>query len=69
MKNTTEVLKALISISGLSIRQFAIKHGITEQLMYQWVSAGRNMKLSTLNKIAEKEGFDVSLEYKLNKKK
>ncbi len=65
MTTTTEVLKALINNSGLSIRKFAIKHEITEQLMYQWVSAGRNMKLSTLNKIAEKEGKQVNLTFEI----
>ncbi len=66
MTTTTQVLKALISDSGLSIRKFAAKHEITEQLMYQWVSAGRNTKLSTLNKIAEKEGKKVKLTYKVS---
>jgi predicted transcriptional regulator len=65
MTTTTEVLKALINNSGLSIRKFAIKHEVTEQLMYQWVSAGRNMKLSTLNKIAEKEGKQVNLTFEI----
>ena len=65
MKTTTEALKALIQDSGLSIRQFAKKQGISEQLMYQWVSAGRNTKLSTLNEIAEKEGKKVELTYKI----
>jgi predicted transcriptional regulator len=65
MITTTQVLKALINNSGLSIRKFAIKHEITEQLMYQWVSAGRNMKLSTLNKIAEKEGKQVNLTFEI----
>ena len=67
MKTTTEALKALIQESGLSIRQFAKKQGISEQLMYQWVSAGRNTKLSTLNEIAEKEGKKVELTYKIVK--
>ena len=67
MKTTTEALKALIQDSGLSIRQFAKKQGISEQLMYQWVSAGRNTKLSTLNEIAEKEGKKVELTYKIVK--
>ena len=67
MKTTTEALKALIQDSGLSIRQFAKKQGISEQLMYQWVSAGRNTKLSTLNEIAEKEGKKVALTYKIVK--
>jgi transcriptional regulator with XRE-family HTH domain len=67
MKTTTEALKALIKDSGLSIRQFAKKQGISEQLMYQWVSAGRNTKLSTLNEIAEKEGKKVELTYKIVK--
>jgi transcriptional regulator with XRE-family HTH domain len=67
MNTTTEALKALIQDSGLSIRQFAKKQGISEQLMYQWVSAGRNTKLSTLNEIAEKEGKKVELTYKIVK--
>jgi transcriptional regulator with XRE-family HTH domain len=67
MTTTTEALKALIQDSGLSIRQFAKKQGISEQLMYQWVSAGRNTKLSTLNEIAEKEGKKVELTYKIVK--
>ena len=67
MTTTTEALKAMIKESGLSIRKFAAKHEVTEQLMYQWVSAGRNTKLSTLNKIAEKEGKKVELTYKVVK--
>jgi transcriptional regulator with XRE-family HTH domain len=67
MNTTTEALKALIQDSGLSIRQFAKKQGISEQLMYQWVSDGRNTKLSTLNEIAEKEGKKVELTYKIVK--
>lgn len=67
MKTTTEALKALIQDSGLTIRQFAKKQGISEQQMYQWVSAGRNTKLSTLNEIAEKEGKKVELTYKIVK--
>lgn len=67
MTTTTEALKALIQDSGLSIRQFAKKQGISEQLMYQWVSAGRNTKLSTLNEIAKKEGKKLELTYKIVK--
>lgn len=60
-------LKALIEKSGLNQKQFAEKHSVTRQSVYNWLSGKENIKLSTLETIAKNEGYHLSIEFKLEK--
>lgn len=64
---TNQILKQLI---GNSVHtKFADKHGISRRSIEKWVSKNneRNIKLSTLEKIAKTEGYKIINEIKLEK--
>lgn len=62
---TNDILKQLI---GNSVHtKFADKHGISRRSLEKWISNERNIKLSTLEKIAKTEGYKIIKEIKLEK--
>jgi predicted transcriptional regulator len=66
MQTTNQTLKVLIEKSGLTPYAFAKKHGIHLNLVYRWMSNHSNIKLSTLEKIAHIEGYELTVHYELH---
>lgn len=60
-------LKNLIEISGLNQTEFAKKHGVTQQRVSEWIRAVRNISNGKLEEIANKEGYSLSINFKLDK--
>lgn len=58
-----DILKDLINASGLSQRDFASKIGTTEIQVSKWLSGTRNIKLSTLEEVADK--LNMKIIYKI----
>lgn len=54
-----EILKALILKSGLSKRDFCEKVGKPQSRLSERLNGKRNIKLSELNKMAEKLGLEI----------
>lgn len=68
MQTTNQTLKVLITKSGLTPYAFAKKHGVHLNLVYRWMSDHSNIKLSTLQQMAQIEGFEITVYYELHTK-
>ncbi len=66
MKNI-EILKYLIKLSGLTQKQYEIRHGIGQKKMYHWLSGYRNIQLKTLQELAKKDGYEITITFKITK--
>jgi transcriptional regulator with XRE-family HTH domain len=65
--NKSQILKDLIELSGLSKKKFADKHEISPQQLSDWTKGRRNIMFCTLELIAFDEGFDIIINYKIEK--
>jgi len=63
---TQQILKDLIQLSGLNQNQFAIRHGTTRQNINRCLK-DTNISLKTLTEMAKKEGYELKINYKLEK--
>ncbi|SHG27210.1 helix-turn-helix domain-containing protein [Flavobacterium johnsoniae] len=62
-----KILNSLIQKSGLSQRDFAAKFDLPEQRVSGWLNGVRNIKMSTLKKMAEELGFEIVLSFEVRK--
>lgn len=63
-----QTLRSLIELSGcVTQKAFAEKHGVIYQTVGKWLSGQRNISNGTLSDIATKEGYKLSIEFKLEK--
>ena len=46
---------------------FAIKHGVTQQRISEWLRGIRNISNSNLEEMAKKEGYALDINYKIIK--
>jgi len=60
-----DILKQLIQIAG-SQKELAIKAGVPEPRISEWLNEKRNVKLSKLIEISTKLGFEIK--FSINKK-
>lgn len=60
-------LKNLIELSGLNQKEFAKKHELRPERVSEWVTGKRNIYLPSLEEIANKEGYSLSINFKLDK--
>jgi len=63
---TQQILKDLIKLSGLNQSQFAIRHGTTKQNINRCLK-NTNISLKTNTEMAKKEGYELSINYKITK--
>jgi len=63
---TQQILKDLITLSGLNQSQFAIRHGTTKQNIGRCLK-DTNISLKTLTEMAKKEGYSLTIDYKITK--
>ena len=66
MTSTTETLKALIQLSGLSRKDYAKRHNLEYSNLCGWLSGQRIIKHSTLVELAFDDGFKINVEYSIN---
>lgn len=57
----------LTLIGNRTQTEFAIKHGVTQQRISEWLRGVRNISNGNLEKIAMKEGYKLDINYKLQK--
>ena len=63
-----QTLRGLIELSGcVTQKAFAEKHGVIYQTVGKWISGQRNICNDKLQEIAKKEGYKLSIEFKLEK--
>ena len=63
-----QTLRILIELSGcVTQNAFAEKHGVIYQTVGKWISGQRNICNDKLQEIANKEGYKLSIEFKLEK--
>lgn len=62
---TNQILIQLVGNGNKT--HFANKHGIDRVVLGTWLNDSRNIKLSTLEKIAKTEGYKIINEIKLDK--
>jgi len=61
-------LQQLINTSGCKTqKEFAKKHGKGENQISEWLLRTRNISNDTLKEIANKEGYLLTIEFKLEK--
>jgi transcriptional regulator with XRE-family HTH domain len=63
MEVNKQLLRDLILLSGLTQREFSKQIGVTEIQVSKWLSGVRNIKSTTLEKIANK--FNLKITYKI----
>jgi len=64
---TSQILIHLIQLSGLNQTQFANKHGTDKYHISKCVNNKENISLKTLTEMAKKEGYELKINYKLEK--
>lgn len=63
-----QTIRNLIQLSGCgTIKEFAQRHEIPYQRVSEWQRGIRNIRDGTLSDIAKKEGFKLTIEFKLEK--
>lgn len=65
MNTTTETLKALIQLSGISQKQYAEAHNIEYKQFNHWVTGRRNISIENLQEIASTDGFKINVVYEI----
>ena len=63
-----KILIELIKRIGLSQKNISKQTGIAEPRFSEWVNGVRTIKFSTLEKIANTFGFDISINFEITKK-
>jgi transcriptional regulator with XRE-family HTH domain len=66
MTTTTETLKALIKLSGLSQKQYAEAHGISYKQFNRYATGRTEISTDRLQKLAFDDGFKINVEYSIN---
>jgi len=54
-------------IGSMTQKAFAEKHGIRSEIISKWLSGQRNICNEKLQEIANKEGYKLTIEFKLEK--
>jgi predicted transcriptional regulator len=67
MKNRTEILKALIQESGLNPRQFSLRFGIQQTIIYTYISGKKLVKMTKLEQIASELNLKLTVNYELER--
>lgn len=62
-----QLIKNLIELSGLNQKQFALKHGKSENQVSEWKTGKRHICNDTITEMAKKEGFKLTIELKLER--
>ena len=63
-----KIIRNLITLSGCGTqKKFAEKHGFKPERISEWKRGTKNIHDKTLSDIAEKEGYKLSIEFKLEK--
>jgi len=65
MNSTTETLKALVQLSGLSRKYYAKRHNLEYSNLNGWCSGQRKIPHSRLEEIAFNDGFKINVEYSI----
>jgi len=60
-----QILRTLIG--SMTQKAFAEKHGIRSEIISKWLSGQRNICNEKLQEIANKEGYLLTIEFKLEK--
>ena len=63
-----QLIRNLIELSGcVTQKKFAEKHGFKHERISEWKRGTKNIHDKTLSDIATKEGYKLSIEFKLEK--
>jgi len=65
MTSTTETLKALIQLSGLSRKEYAKRHNLEYSNLNGWCSGQRKIPHSRLKELAFEDGLKINVEYSI----
>jgi len=65
MTSTTETLKALIKLSGLSRKDYAKRHNLEYSNLCGWCSGQRKILHSRLLELAFDDGFKINVVYEI----
>lgn len=60
-----EIFIELLKRTGLNQKEFSARSGIAEPRISEWLTGKRNPKLSVLNELANKFGFEIELSWKI----
>ena len=61
-----QTIRNLMKLSGCSTQtEFAKRHDVLRQTVGKWLSGQRNISIGTLELIAKREGYELSVNYKL----
>jgi transcriptional regulator with XRE-family HTH domain len=66
MTTTTQTLKALIKLSGLSQKDYAETHGIAYKQFNRYTTGRTEISIDRLQKLAFDDGFKINVEYSIN---
>jgi len=67
MNQNQTILKELIKISGLTQKKYAEFHNISAQKLSNWVTGYRNIQFYTLELLAFEDGYNIKINYKIEK--
>jgi len=62
---TTQTLKALIKLSGLSRKDYAKRHNLEYNNLNGWLIEQRKIRLDKLQELAETDGMKINVEYSI----
>jgi len=63
-----QTIRNLIELSGCGTqKRFAEKHGLRPERISEWITGKKNISNNNLIELAKKEGYKLSIEYKLEK--
>ena len=61
-----ETIRNLMEVSGCSTQtEFAKRHDVLRQTVGKWLSGQRNISIGSLESIAKREGYKLTVNYKL----
>jgi transcriptional regulator with XRE-family HTH domain len=65
MTTTTQTLKALVKLSGLSQKKYAEAHGIAYKQFNRYATGRTEISINRLQKIAFDDGLKINIEYSI----
>jgi transcriptional regulator with XRE-family HTH domain len=65
MTSTTETLKALIKLSGLSRKDYAKRHNLEYNNLNGWLIEQRVIPIKRLQELAFEDGLKINVEYSI----
>ena len=65
MQSTTQTLKVLIQLSGLTRKQYAIRHNLEYNNLNGWICEQRIIPINRLRELAETDNRKINVEYSI----